>query len=265
VAMCVNDIAVMGAQPLFFLDYFATGKLAPDVAVRVIEGIVAGCREADCSLVGGETAEMPDMYTDGEYDLAGFTVGVVENEKVIDGSTITVGDAMIGVASSGVHSNGFSLVRKVVFTDGGYRVDQVVHELGEQPLGEFLLTPTKIYVRPILSLVRNLHVKGIAHITGGGLTDNIPRVLPDRCQARILLNSWKLPPVFDFLRKQAGIDQAEMLRTFNCGVGLASVCAPEDVDTVLDRLNGMGERAWVMGEIGAREPGDAEIEFIGRV
>lgn len=262
VAMCVNDIVVMGAQPLFFLDYFATGKLSPDVAVQVVEGIVAGCHEADCSLVGGETAEMPDMYLEGEYDLAGFTVGVVENEKVIDGSTITVGDAIIGVASSGVHSNGFSLVRKVVFDDGGFKVDQVIDEFGGQTIGEVLLTPTRIYVRPIQSVIRDLTIKGIAHITGGGLIDNIPRILPDRCRARIALNTWEQPPIFDFLQRSAAIEKREMLRTFNCGIGLAVVCSPQDADAVMDRLNGAGETAWIIGEVAAREGDQEGIEFV---
>ncbi len=262
VAMVVNDIVVMGAQPLFFLDYFATGKLALDVAVQVIEGVVAGCKEAECSLVGGETAEMPDMYPEGEYDLAGFTVGVVENDKVIDGSTVTVGDAIVGVASSGVHSNGFSLVRKIIFEQLGLKVGDTVPELGGKTVGEVLLTPTKIYVKPILSVIRDVGIKGMAHITGGGLVDNIPRVLPDRCCARIRLDAWPRPPIFTFLQQQSGIEDWEMLRTFNCGVGLVMICARHDAETVIHRLNGMGERAWLIGEIAPSAKEDQVIEFV---
>ncbi len=262
VAMCVNDIAVMGAQPLFFLDYFATGKLAIDVAVQVIEGIVDGCKQADCSLVGGETAEMPDMYPAGEYDLAGFTVGVVENDRVIDGSTVRVGDAIVGVASSGVHSNGFSLVRKIVFEQLGLKVSDVVPELGGKTIGEVLLAPTKIYVRPILSVIRDVTIKGMAHITGGGLVDNVPRVLPDRCVARFQRGSWPTPPIFKFLQTSAGIDDWEMARTFNCGVGLVMVCAKADADAVISRLAGMGEQAWVIGEIAAGAKDEPSIEFV---
>ncbi|MDP8225473.1 MAG: phosphoribosylformylglycinamidine cyclo-ligase [Candidatus Lernaella stagnicola] len=262
VAMCVNDIVVMGAQPLFFLDYFATGKLSVDTAVKVVEGIVAGCKEAECSLVGGETAEMPDMYPAGEYDLAGFTVGVVDNERVIDGSTITVGDKIIGVGSSGLHSNGFSLVRKVLFQEGGFSVDDAIEELGGRPLGEELLTPTKIYVKPIQSVIRDVQVKGIAHITGGGLVDNLPRILPDRCQARVFVNSWEPQPIFAFLQNQAGIEQREMFRTFNCGVGLTLICRESETDTVLDRLTGMGEKAWILGEVASRGDDDPAIEFV---
>jgi len=249
VAMCVNDIAVMGAKPMFFLDYFATGKLATDVAIKVVEGIVAGCKEAECSLVGGETAEMPDMYSEGEYDLAGFTVGIVDNDAVVDGSTITVGDSIVGVSSSGLHSNGFSLVRKVLFDNAGFSVEDRLPELGDQTLGEVLLTPTKIYVKLIQSLTRDVQIKGMAHITGGGLTENIPRVLPDRCRARIFLDSWSRPPIFDLLRKEGGIEQAEMLRTFNCGVWLAVICRQSEADAVVNRLVGMGHPAWKIGEI----------------
>jgi phosphoribosylformylglycinamidine cyclo-ligase len=265
VAMCVNDIAVMGARPLFFLDYFATGKLSLDVAVSVIEGIVAGCQDAECSLVGGETAEMPDMYPEGEYDLAGFTVGAVENDRVIDGSTVTVGDAIIGVASSGLHSNGFSLVRKIVFNQLKLQVGDRVPELGEQTIGEVLLTPTKIYVRPIQSVIRDVNIKGMAHITGGGLIDNLPRVLPDRCRARIFNGAWTVPPIFRYLQKQSKIEDWEMMRTFNCGVGLVMICAAADTDTVINRLNGMGEQATVIGEItaaGKKKAADDPIEFV---
>ncbi|NLH48448.1 MAG: phosphoribosylformylglycinamidine cyclo-ligase [Myxococcales bacterium] len=262
VAMCVNDIAVMGARPLFFLDYFATGKLSVDTTVKVIEGIVAGCKEAECSLVGGETAEMPDMYSEGEYDLAGFTVGAVENDKLIDGSSITVGDLIIGVGSSGVHSNGFSLVRKIVFDQLGLKVNDIVPELDNKTIGEVLLTPTKIYVRQVHAVIRDLTVKGMAHITGGGFIDNIPRILPDRCKALIRSGSWTIPPIFHFLQREGEIDQHEMLRTFNCGIGLTMVCAAADAETVVHRLNAMGENAWIIGEITERKGDDPhEIEF----
>lgn len=261
VAMCVNDIVVMGAEPLFFLDYFATGKLAPEIAATVVEGIVEGCNQAGCSLIGGETAEMPDMYPNGEYDLAGFTVGIVENECVIDGSGAMVGDSIIGLASSGLHSNGFSLVRKIVFDQLGLDVNEKVPEMGEGTVGEILLTPTRIYVKQLLNLIRDLPVKGMANITGGGLVDNIPRVLPDRCKARIDLSSWTRPPVFNFLQQQADIDEYELLRTFNCGVGLALICSPEEQDNVISRLAGQGETAWPIGEVTERVEDDAAIEF----
>jgi phosphoribosylformylglycinamidine cyclo-ligase len=262
VAMCVNDIAVMGARPLFFLDYFATGKLAVDVAVKVIEGIVEGCKQAECSLVGGETAEMPDMYPPGEYDLAGFTVGVVENDKVIDGSSVTVGDAVIGVASSGLHSNGYSLARKIVFTQLGLEAGDHVPELGAQTIGEVMLTPTRIYVRPILSLIRDVNVKGMAHITGGGLIDNLPRVLPDRCQARLFRGAWPTPPIFTFLQQRAGVAEREMMRTFNCGVGLVVICPRAEADTAIARLQGAGEQAWVIGEIAPCAKDAEPIEIV---
>jgi len=262
VAMCVNDIIVMGAEPLFFLDYFATGKLAGEVAVKVVEGIAEGCKQAGCSLVGGETAEMPDMYTAGEYDLAGFTVGVVENESVIDGSTITVGDRIIGLASSGLHSNGFSLVRKIVFDQLNLKVHDEMPMLGDGTVGDVLLTPTRIYVKPLLNLIRSVSIKGMAHITGGGLLENIPRILPDRCKARIDMSTWERPAVFKFLQQQAGIEEMEMLRTFNCGIGLALICSPQDVESVLSMLEGQGETAMLIGEITERQEGSEAIEFV---
>jgi len=262
VAMCVNDIVVMGAEPLFFLDYFATGKLAVDVTVKVIEGIANGCKESGCSLVGGETAEMPDMYAPGEYDLAGFTVGLVENANIIDGSTITVGNKIIGIASSGLHSNGFSLVRKIVFQQLGLSVNDHVPEFGDQTVGEMLLTPTKLYVKPILNLMRDCKINGMAHITGGGLIDNIPRVLPKGSKALIHLDSWRRPAVFDFLQHAGEIEEKEMLRTFNCGIGLTLICPEFEEETILSRLKGMGQPAWTIGEVTEREPGEEPIEFI---
>lgn len=261
VAMSVNDIVTMGARPLFFLDYFATGALSLEVAVKVMEGIVAGCNESDCSLIGGETAEMPDMYAPGEYDLAGFAVGLIEDEQIIDGATTTIGDKIIGVASSGLHSNGFSLVRQILFKNLKLDVDQIVPEIGEQPLGQILLTPTLIYVRPIMSLIRDLKIKGIAHITGGGLLENVPRILPERCRAVIDMKSWQIPPIFRFLQKAGNVEMTEMLRTLNCGVGLTIVCGDAEVDAALNRLRGMGYSAWILGEIAGREDHGTQIEF----
>ncbi len=263
VAMNVNDIVVMGAEPLFLLDYFACGKLAPDVAVKVIEGICEGCRQAGCSLIGGETAEMPDFYPEGEYDLAGFTVGVVDNDKVIDGSTVTVGDRVIGLASTGLHSNGFSLARKVVFDQLGFKVTDRVSEMGSGTVGEIMLTPTRIYVKQILNLIRDVNVKGMAHITGGGLIDNVPRILPARCKATIDLNAWPRLPIFKFLQIQAGISDFEMYRTFNCGIGMILVCSKDEEENVTSRLRGQGETVWTIGEITERERGEEAVELIG--
>jgi len=261
VAMCGNDIVTMGARPLFFLDYFATGHLSLEVAVQVMEGIVAGCNEADCSLIGGETAELPDMYAPGEYDLAGFTVGLIEDERIIDGATTTIGDKLIGVASSGLHSNGYSLVREILFKQLKLDVDQIVPEIGQQPLGQILLTPTLIYVKPLMSILRDLKIKGIAHITGGGLLENVPRILPDRCRAIVDMKSWQLPPIFRFLQEAGHVEQTEMLRTLNCGVGLTIVCSDAEVDATINRLKGMGYHAWVLGEISGRENNGNQMEF----
>jgi phosphoribosylformylglycinamidine cyclo-ligase len=263
VAMNVNDIVVMGAEPLFLLDYFACGKLSPDVAVKVIEGIVEGCRQAGCSLIGGETAEMPDFYPDGEYDLAGFTVGVVEDDRVIDGSTVTVGDRLIGLASTGLHSNGFSLARKIVFNQLGLTVHERVPEMGAGTVGEIMLTPTRIYVKQLLNLIRDVPIKGMAHITGGGLVDNVPRILPHRCKATVDVQSWKRPPVFKFLQTSAGVSDFEMYRTFNCGIGLVLVCAKDEEENVVSRLRGQSETVWTIGEITEREKGREAVEFVG--
>ncbi|GAB4277728.1 MAG: phosphoribosylformylglycinamidine cyclo-ligase [Deferrisomatales bacterium] len=260
VAMCVNDVVVQGAEPLFFLDYFATGKLAPETAEAVVRGVAEGCKIAHCSLIGGETAELPGMYREGEYDLAGFAVGVVDRDRIVDGSGITVGDRVVGLGSSGLHSNGYSLARKVFFEHGGYTLDHVFPELG-RPLGEELLTPTRIYVRTVLNLIRDFTVKGMAHITGGGLPENLPRILPQGCQATLTRSAWEPPPVFPLLRALGGIDEEEMLRTFNCGIGLAVVVPPTEVDEVLARLEALGERAWVIGEIGERGPEDPSVRF----
>jgi phosphoribosylformylglycinamidine cyclo-ligase len=260
VAMCVNDIIVSGAEPLFFLDYMASGRLRPEVAIQVIKGIADACKEVGCALIGGETAEMPDMYGEGEYDLAGFSVGVVENEKIIDGTTITVGDKIIGLASSGLHSNGFSLVRKIIFEQNGLTVNDKVDGFRGN-VGEELLTPTRLYSTAALNLARDFTIGAFVNITGGGIIDNIPRVLPDRCRAKIFRGTWDVHPVFEYLQEQGGIDEFEMLRTFNMGVGFCVICPEEDAENILDRLAGLGEKAWVIGEIEDRKPETPQIEI----
>jgi len=260
VAMCVNDVVVQGAEPLFFLDYFATGRLDVEVAEAVIRGIAAGCKDAGCSLIGGETAELPGMYAANEYDLAGFAVGIVDRDRLIDGSGITVGDKVVGLASSGIHSNGYSLVRKIFFEDGGYSPDHLFSELGK-PLGEVLLTPTKIYVRTALNLVRDFTIKGMAHITGGGLPENLPRILPQGCQAVLERASWEVPPIFRLMQELGNVEDGEMLRTFNCGVGLAVVVPARELDEVMNRLEAMGQKAWVIGEIREREAEEPSLRF----
>ncbi len=248
VAMCVNDIIVQGAEPLFFLDYFATGKLAPEKAAEVVKGIAAGCKMAGCALIGGETAEMPGMYPEGEYDLAGFTVGVVDRDNLIDGSSIHEGDVIIGLASSGLHSNGYSLARKIVIETLNLPLDQPAQGMNV-PLGEALLTPTKIYVKSILNLVRDFTIKGMAHITGGGLLENIPRVLPKHCKAILHKGSWEIPALFELLREGGNIDEVEMYRTFNNGIGMVLVVNKDEVEDILSRLHGLGEIASVIGKI----------------
>lgn len=262
VAMCVNDVVVQGAEPLFFLDYFATGRLDEGIAESVIRGIAAGCKEANCSLVGGETAELPGMYADGEYDLAGFTVGIVDRDRLIDGSGITVGDRLLALASSGLHSNGYSLARKVLLEDGGFGLDHVFPELGK-PLGEVLLTPTRIYVRTLLNLVRDFRVKGMAHITGGGIPENVPRMLPQGCQAFVDRSSWTIPPLFRLIQRLGEVEEEELLRTFNCGVGMVLVVPAAEVEDVLDRARAMGDRGWVLGEIREREAGEPNLRLGG--
>ena len=257
VAMCVNDIVVQGAEPLFFLDYLATGKLSPEKAAQIVKGIAEGCVQAGCALIGGETAEMPGMYGEGEYDLAGFTVGVVDNSRIIDGSSITVGDKIVGIGSSGLHSNGFSLARKVFFERMGLTVDSILPELNG-PLGIELLTPTKIYVKTILNLLRDFQIKGMAHITGGGLIENVPRVLPRHCQAVIEKNSWPKQPIFELLRDGGNIVENEMYRTFNYGIGMAIVVSEAETDDIMVRLSGLKEQSYLIGEItkcGADEKG----------
>ncbi|HEY4214402.1 MAG TPA: phosphoribosylformylglycinamidine cyclo-ligase [Steroidobacteraceae bacterium] len=245
VAMCANDVVVQGAEPLFFLDYYATGKLRVDVAEAVIRGIVEGCTQAGAALVGGETAEMPGIYYGDDYDLAGFCVGVVEKDGIIDGRTTQDGDAIIGLASSGPHSNGYSLIRKIVALAGS----DVDEDLEGSPLIQRLLAPTRIYVKPLLELIRAMPVKGLAHITGGGLTDNIPRVLPDGFEVVLQRKSWHRDPIFDWLQQHGRITQPEMYRTFNCGIGMIAVVPRDKADAAISLLNARGEKATLIGEV----------------
>lgn len=257
VAMCANDILVAGAEPLFFLDYYATGRLDVEIATAVVAGIARGCELAGCALTGGETAEMPGMYAEGEYDLAGFCVGIVEKDELLTAERVQPGDALIALASSGPHSNGYSLIRKVLAVsraDLGAPLDGV-------PLGERLLAPTRIYVKPVLALMRERPVHAMAHITGGGLTENLPRVLPPGVQAVIDLDSWHRPAVFGWLQAAGGIAEAEMLRTFNCGVGLVLCVAAEDAERVCTRLAELGEQAWAVGRIEPTE-GPPRVRFV---
>lgn len=248
VAMCVNDIIVQGAEPLFFLDYIATGKLVPEQIEKIVEGIADGCVQAGCSLVGGETAEMPGMYSNGEYDVAGFAVGIVEEDKIVDGSGIEEGDVIIGLASNGLHSNGFSLVRHLLFEKNNYSINAFIPEL-ENKLGEELLKPTRIYAKTVLTLLEEFSIKGMAHITGGGLTENIPRILPDNLQAEIKLNSWNIPPIFNLLKGLGDLENRDLYRTFNMGIGYILIVNREDKDSILDKLEQLGEVATVIGNI----------------
>lgn len=245
VAMCANDVVVQGAAPLFFLDYYATGKLRVDVAEAVVRGIAAGCEQAGAALVGGETAEMPGLYQGEDYDLAGFCVGVVEKEAIIDGRGIRAGDAVVGLASSGPHSNGYSLIRKLIEQAGVTAATQ----LDGRALIERLLTPTRIYVKPLLELLRQIPVGGLAHITGGGLTDNIPRVLPEGLEAVLQRSSWPRDPVFQWLRQVGRIELSEMYRTFNCGIGMTLIVRPQHAPAAVTLLASLGESAWIIGEI----------------
>jgi len=257
VAMCVNDLIVAGAEPLYFLDYYATGKLSLDMAEAVIKGIGDGCQQAGCALVGGETAEMPGMYEGDDYDLAGFCVGVVEKAKIIDGSKVDAGDVLIGLAASGPHSNGYSLVRKIIEVSGA----DLSADFHGAPLGETLLTPTRIYVKPLLALLAKVDVHALAHITGGGLLENLPRVMPAGTQAIIDSQSWQRPPVFDWLQENGNVEANEMYRTFNCGVGMVLCVAEADVDQTLTLLAEQGESATVIGKI-ETATGDVEQVII---
>jgi phosphoribosylformylglycinamidine cyclo-ligase len=254
VAMCVNDILVQGAKPLFLLDYLAVGKLDPARAEAVITGVAEGCKQAKCALIGGETAEMPGMYAPGEYDLAGFVVGIVDNGKIIDGTSIRVGHQLIGIASSGLHSNGFSLVRRICFDLLKLKIDAHVPELGKS-LGEELITPTRIYADTVQAVLKDLPVHGLAHITGGGLVDNIVRVVPKGLSLLIRKRSWAIPPVFTFLQHAGRVPEIEMLRTFNNGIGMVAVVPPAAVSDVLERLAASNEKAFVIGEVIERKEG----------
>ncbi len=261
VAMSVNDVVVQGAEPLFFLDYIATGKIGMEKSVQIVEGIARGCREAGCALIGGETAEMPGFYADDEYDLAGFCVGVVEQERLIDGSAIRVGDRIIGLASSGVHSNGFSLARKVLFEKGGLHAGDVLAGL-ERPVGEELLTPTKIYVKSMLNLLKNFTVKGLVHITGGGFIDNIPRIVPSPCAAVIARTGWPVPPIFKIIQEMGNVEDAEMLRVFNMGIGMIIIVPEKEAADAMERLGMLGEKPYLLGTIEKRTPEQPRICFI---
>lgn len=253
VAMCVNDILVLGAEPLYFLDYYATGELNTDIAADVVEGIAEGCRQSNAALIGGETAEMPGMYGKGDYDLAGFCVGVVEKQQIIDGSKVKAGDAMIAIGSSGPHSNGYSLVRKIIEVSEADISQAFGSEEGT--LGDALLAPTKIYVKAIHQLLPDFDIHAMAHITGGGLLENIPRVLPENAQAVIDANSWQLPEVFQWLQENGNVETTEMHRTFNCGVGMVLIVDASEADAIVEKLRQNGDTAWRLGSI---ESGDKE-------
>jgi phosphoribosylformylglycinamidine cyclo-ligase len=257
VAMCANDILVAGAEPLFFLDYYATARLDIDIAADVIQGIAEGCRQAGAALVGGETAEMPGMYAPGDYDLAGFCVGIVEKSRIIDGSRVSPGDVLIGLPSSGPHSNGYSLIRRILTVNKAELADM----LDGRTLGQQLLAPTRIYVKPVLALLDRIDVHALSHITGGGLLENLPRVLPAGCRALVRTSSWTRPAIFDWLQRQGQIDGVEMHRTFNCGIGMVLVVAAADVEACLAHLDAQGEQAQVIGSVETGH-GEAHVELV---
>jgi len=259
VAMCVNDLLVTGAEPLFFLDYYATGKLNVEIAADVVSGIGRGCEQAGCALVGGETAEMPGMYSGEDYDLAGFCVGVVEKSGIIDGRRVSPGDSLIALASSGPHSNGYSLIRKILEVSGA----DLNQDCGGQPLSQALMAPTRIYVKSLLPLLQDLDIHALSHITGGGLLENIPRVLPDDCKAVIDTQSWTMPPVFQWLQSAGGVTEREMYRTFNCGLGMVIALPSDHRDEALRRLNAAGEQAYSIGHIAAARDGEPGVELQG--
>ena len=258
VAMSVNDILVQGAEPLFFLDYFACGKLSVDTAATVVGGIAKGCELAGCALIGGETAEMPGMYPPGEYDLAGFAVGAVEKSKIISGATIIPGDAVLAIGSSGAHSNGYSLVRKIIERAGAKPTD----DLGGRPLGDVVMAPTQIYVKPLLKLISEINVKGMAHITGGGLVDNVPRVLPENTQAVLHRDSWQMPELFRWLQMKGGVADAEMVRVFNCGIGMVVIVSTDQANAAIISLKAEGLNAWTVGEVVERPTGSSQTIVI---
>ncbi len=260
VAMSVNDLIVQGAEPLFFLDYIAAGKMDIDRNVEIVKGITDGCIEAGCALIGGENAEMPGIYGDNEYDLAGFCVGVVESEKIIDGSEVRVNDNIIGLTSNGIHSNGLSLARKALFEKSNLAITDTIEGMKDS-IGTELLRPTKIYVKTILNIIRDFTVKGMAHITGGGFVENIPRALPGRCKAVILKDSWNIPPIFKYIQKMGGIDSDEMFRTFNMGIGMVIIVAGKDSQEIIDRLGSLGQEAFVMGSVTHRTGNEPSVKF----
>lgn len=261
VAMCVNDVIVQGAEPLFFLDYISTGKMDVAKGVQLVEGIVKGCQAAGCALIGGETAEMPGLYQDGDYDLAGFCVGVVDADKIIDGSGIRVGDRIIGIASSGIHSNGFSLARKVLFETGKLKIDDHLEGL-DHTVGIELLTPTKIYVKSLLNIIKHFTVRGIVHITGGGFFDNIPRIMPASCRAVILEKSWDVPRVFSIIQKMGHVDRTEMLRIFNMGIGMMIIVPEKEAGEIMECLEKLGERSYPIGFIEKRDNDQPTVSFV---
>jgi phosphoribosylformylglycinamidine cyclo-ligase len=260
VAMCINDIAVQGAKPLFLLDYLAMGSLVPEIAEAIIQGIVEGCKQAKCALIGGETAEMPGLYSTGEYDLAGFVVGLVDNSRIVDGSEIAVGNKLIGITSSGLHSNGYSLARKICFEELKLKVDDKIDVLG-RTIGEELLEPTKIYSEVIRHLLRDFPIHGIAHITGGGIVENLPRILPSSCMGVIQKGAWEVPPIFTFLEDAGKLSKREMMRTFNSGIGIILVVPEKDTHGILEFLAALGEKAYVIGSIVERETASNQIAW----
>jgi phosphoribosylformylglycinamidine cyclo-ligase len=259
VAMCVNDLLVQGARPLFFLDYLACSKLDVDIAACIIEGIADGCRQAGCALVGGETAEMPGMYTEGDYDLAGFCVGAVERDRIIDGNRVAADDTLIAIASSGPHANGYSLIRKIIRDSGTAYKDK----LGINTIGEILLNPTRIYVRAVQDLMASIDIKALAHITGGGLLENIPRVLPAGMNARIDAGTWCMPPIFNWIQDKGNVAAREMFRTFNCGVGMVVCVNATDQNTALECLTKSGETAWIIGKVKKGNDDQSRVELTG--
>ncbi len=261
VAMCVNDIVVSGAEPLFFLDYFATGKLAVPKAEAVLKGIAEGCRQAGCALIGGETAEMPSFYAAGEYDLAGFAVGVVDRPKIIDGRSIVPGDVLIGLASTGLHSNGYSLARRVLLDQAQLSMTSRLPEL-DRPLGEVLLTPTRIYAKQVLTLIQDCSIKGIAHITGGGITENLPRVFPAGIGAQVQRSAWSVPPIFQAIARLGQVERAEMYRVFNMGIGMILVVPASDAPTVIARARALSDQAYQIGTIVASTGDGPLVEYV---
>ncbi|MBP1995789.1 phosphoribosylformylglycinamidine cyclo-ligase [Paenibacillus eucommiae] len=261
VAMCVNDIIVQGAEPLFFLDYLACDKVIPEKIEAIVKGIADGCQQSGCALIGGETAEMPGMYAQGEYDIAGFTVGIVDKKKIIDGKTISPGDVVLGLASSGVHSNGFSLVRKLLLEEKGLSLHDHIDELGDL-LGNVLLAPTKLYVKPVLSILDQLEIKGMAHITGGGFIENIPRVLPEHVNVQIDYGSWPILPIFELLQREGSISNQDMFRTFNMGIGMVVVVGADQAEKAVQLAEAAGEQVY---RIGVVTEGERVVTFQGAV